>query len=58
VEIDPVVGESLADPRRVCVNDLAQEQFGSDGDDFGVHVIWQFFFEFGVGFRLARDAKA
>ena len=33
----PLSGELLADPRRVGVDDLAEQQLGADGDDVAAH---------------------
>ncbi len=37
-EVDSVFGEALAYEGRVAVDDLAEQQFRSDGDDLSVHV--------------------
>ena len=39
VAVDPSERELLADPRGIGVDDLTEEQFGADGDDFAVHWI-------------------
>ena len=35
--VDPGQGQLLADPRRVGVDDLPEQQLGSDGDDLAAH---------------------
>ena len=37
VVVEPGLGEALTNPSCVRVHDLAEEKFGSDGDDFYVH---------------------
>ena len=37
VRVDAGQRELLADPRRVGVDDLAEQQLGADGDDFTAH---------------------
>ena len=38
VGVDAGQGQLLADPGRVGVDDLAEEQLGADGDDLAAHV--------------------